>query len=52
MNEYDRNHSYLPESGNMIIMGLDYTQRTGDTSLVTTYVSEEPQQLIVAHVCA
>ncbi|KAF9067643.1 hypothetical protein BDP27DRAFT_1448939 [Rhodocollybia butyracea] len=27
----------IEESGNMINMALDYTQRTGDTSLVTTY---------------
>lgn len=27
-----------PESGNMLIMTLSYTQRTNDKSLVTTYV--------------
>lgn len=29
----------IEESANMINMILDYTQRSGDTSLVTTYVS-------------
>ncbi|KAE9407196.1 DUF1793-domain-containing protein [Gymnopus androsaceus JB14] len=29
----------IEESGNMLNMALDYTQRTGDTSLVTTYSS-------------
>ncbi|KIK64768.1 hypothetical protein GYMLUDRAFT_240730 [Collybiopsis luxurians FD-317 M1] len=30
-------HMPIEESGNMINMALDYTQRTGDTSLVTKY---------------
>ena len=29
----------LTESGNMLIMTLSYTQKTGDLSLISTYVS-------------
>ena len=29
----------VEESGNMLIMTLSYTQRTGDLSLIQTYVS-------------
>lgn len=30
---------YCVETGNMLIMALSYTQRSGDNSLVTSYVS-------------
>ena len=32
-------HMGVAENGNMLIMVLSYTQQTGDTSLVKTYVS-------------
>ena len=31
-------HACISESGNMLIMTLSYTQKTGDNSLITTYV--------------
>ena len=36
-------HLDVAENGNMLIMVLSYTQQTGDTSLVKTYVSNSQQ---------
>jgi len=32
----------IEETGNMIIMALSYVQKTGDESMITTYVSSLP----------